>query len=58
MEYRLLARDGRVVWIRDEAIMIRDAQGRPSYSQGIMQDITETKAAENELEESVALPNV
>jgi diguanylate cyclase (GGDEF)-like protein/PAS domain S-box-containing protein len=50
MEYRLLARDGRVVWIRDEAIMIRDAEGRPSYSQGIMQDITEVKAAEHELQ--------
>ena len=46
MEYRLIARDGRVVWVRDEAVMIRAADGTFLHSQGLMQDITEAKAAE------------
>jgi diguanylate cyclase (GGDEF)-like protein/PAS domain S-box-containing protein len=49
-EYRLIARDGRTVWIRDEAIMIYGADGAPVHSQGIMQDITATKLAEEHLE--------
>ena len=27
-EYRMLARDGRVVWVRDEAVTVRDDEGR------------------------------
>ncbi|MEP7059966.1 MAG: EAL domain-containing protein [Actinomycetota bacterium] len=50
LDYRLIARDGRVVWIHDEAIMIRDADGTPIYSQGLMQDVTATKLAEEQLE--------
>ena len=39
-EYRLLARDGRVVWvIDDEAVIARDADGRPTMVQGILVDI-------------------
>jgi PAS domain S-box-containing protein len=41
MEYRLIARDGRIVWIRDEAVIMRDSAGCPRYWQGIMLDITE-----------------
>ncbi len=51
-EYRMFAKDGRVVWIRDEAVVVRDAEGRPLYWQGIFVDITERKEAEEELEES------
>jgi PAS domain S-box-containing protein len=29
-EYRLVARDGRIVWIHDAAVVVRDEQGRPS----------------------------
>ena len=46
IEYRLSARDGRVVWVRDEAMLIRDEAGRPLFWQGIMLDITERKQAE------------
>jgi diguanylate cyclase (GGDEF)-like protein/PAS domain S-box-containing protein len=45
-EYRLIAKDGREVWIRDEAVMICDDGGRALYSQGVMYDITESKEAE------------
>ena len=48
-EYRLTARDGRVVWIRDEAVMICDDGGRSLYSQGVMYDITTSKEAEERI---------
>ena len=48
-EYRMVARDGRVVWVRDEAVIVRDARGRPLHWRGIMLDITESKTLQNEL---------
>jgi diguanylate cyclase (GGDEF)-like protein/PAS domain S-box-containing protein len=63
LEYRLRARDGRTVWIRDDAVIVRDQDGRPSFSQGIMQDITERKLAEERVaflayhDEMTGLPN-
>jgi len=40
-QYRLLARDGRVVWVRDESLMVRDEAGEPCFIQGFMYDISE-----------------
>jgi PAS domain S-box-containing protein len=45
-EYRMVARDGRVVWVRDMAVIVRDDEGRPRYAQGVVFDITERKASE------------
>ena len=39
-EYRMRARDGRVVWFRDQAVMMRGPDGEPAYWQGVMIDIT------------------
>ena len=52
LEYRIAAKGGRVVWVYDEAVMLRDESGKPLYSQGIMIDITERKLAEVALRES------
>jgi PAS domain S-box-containing protein len=52
MEFRQFARDGRVVWIRDEAVLVRDEEGDPSYWLGIQYDITERKRAEEALKDS------
>jgi len=49
VEYRMIARDGRVVWVRDEAEVVRDDAGRPLFLQGFMHDITDRKHAEEEL---------
>jgi PAS domain S-box-containing protein len=49
MEYRQIARDGRVMWVRDEAVLVRDEEGRPRFWQGVMFDITERKRVEEEL---------
>jgi PAS domain S-box-containing protein len=54
-EYRLIARDGRVVWFRDEAALVRDAAGRPRFWRGVMQDITERKRYEDKLRRSLEI---
>lgn len=49
-EYRLIARDGRVVWvIDDEAVISRDDDGHPVMVQGILVDITERRDLEDQL---------
>lgn len=50
-EYRLIARDGRTVWCLDEAVVVRDENGRPLFAQGYLADISEQKRAESELRE-------
>jgi PAS domain S-box-containing protein len=54
-EYRLVARDGRVVWVLDEAVVIRGEQGQALYSHGILYDITERKRAEEDLERALRM---
>ncbi|HEX4124697.1 MAG TPA: ATP-binding protein [Tepidisphaeraceae bacterium] len=44
-EYRLLARDGHIVWVQGECQLIRDEDGRPAFLQGIAFDITHLKKA-------------
>ena len=41
--YRLIAKDGRSVWIHDQARMILDDDGHPMYWQGVLIDITEQR---------------
>jgi diguanylate cyclase (GGDEF)-like protein/PAS domain S-box-containing protein len=48
-EYRLRHRDGRTVWVRDEAALATDAEGRLRWH-GVIFDITDRKLAEAELE--------
>ncbi|MGQ0605290.1 MAG: PAS domain-containing protein, partial [Anaerolineales bacterium] len=45
-EYRMWTRAGESVWIRDEAILVRDAAGQPLYVQSVKMDISERKRAE------------
>jgi PAS domain S-box-containing protein len=49
MEYRMLARDGRVVWFQDQTVLVRDHNGQPLYWQGLKIDITKRKQAEDEI---------
>jgi PAS domain S-box-containing protein len=52
LEYRILARDGREVWVHDEAVLLRDESDKPLFWQGVMFDITERKDAEEKLEQA------
>ena len=51
-EYRILHRDGRTLWVRNEAVIIEDEESGARYWQGLMSDITERKQAEEELREA------
>jgi len=48
-EVRLLARDGRVVWVHTTVQLAPGDEGRPGFLQGIAFDITERKTAEETL---------
>src|SRR5215203_54028 len=52
IEYRLIARDGLVVWVHDEATLVRDEEGNALYWLGVQYDITEQKRTEEELRQS------
>jgi PAS domain S-box-containing protein len=58
MEYRMGTRDGHVVWVRDESVLVRDAEGQPQFWQGIMLDITEQKHHEQELGAIAAMASI
>jgi PAS domain S-box-containing protein len=47
--YRVLSRDGRVVWFQCEASMLRRRDGRPWAIQGVGFDITNLKESEQSL---------
>ena len=47
-EYRMLAKDGRAVWIRDDAVLV--GSGDACVWQGMLIDITDRKLAHEELE--------
>ena len=49
-EYRMIARDGTILWFRDQATVVHDRHGRAAMLQGVMLDITSRKRAEDELE--------
>ena len=38
-EYRMIARDGRIVWVRDEAVLVRGSNGQPLCWQGVIHEI-------------------
>ncbi|MGH3089446.1 MAG: PAS domain-containing protein, partial [Rubrobacteraceae bacterium] len=46
LEYRMVAKDGRVVWVRDEAAPVPNEEGRPDGWRGVMLDITESEEME------------
>jgi PAS domain S-box-containing protein len=50
-EYRMLAKDGRVVWIRDQAVAIR-IDGSFHHLQGLMYDVSAEKEAQASLRRS------
>ena len=49
--YRVIARDGHVVWFHCEAKMVRSDDGQPWFIQGVAFDITELKRAEEALQQ-------
>jgi len=58
VEYRFRTGDGRIVWLRDEAILVPDEHGRPWIWHGLLTDITQQKRLEARLQRELAFHNV
>ena len=54
LEYRMIAKDGRIVWVQDEATLVH-LPDKPAYWQGFLLDITERKEAEARLERALSV---
>ena len=54
-EYRLLHRDGHVVWVSEKSAVVPDVSTGTLYWQGVMVDITDRKHAETALQERAGL---
>src|ERR1035437_5944127 len=52
VEYRMRRQDGREVWLRDEAVIVRDRQTGKRLTRGLLIDITERKRADEALRRS------
>jgi diguanylate cyclase (GGDEF)-like protein/PAS domain S-box-containing protein len=53
VDYRMITREGALVWILDEAVLEPDGEGTPVWH-GVLYDITERKIAEQELQRAAA----
>jgi PAS domain S-box-containing protein len=51
-EYRMLSREGKVLWFRDEAVLLKDSAAQTPLMQGVLYDITEHKHLEDQLRQS------
>ena len=54
LEYRCIARDKQVAWVKDDAKAIYDEKGKPRFWQGVIFDITSRKQMEEALRRSEA----
>lgn len=56
-EYRVMAADGRVVWLRDVARVIVGPRGKPQYY-GFLMDVTETRLRDRQLAETQKMKSI
>lgn len=52
LEYQILRRDGRMIWVSQNARVVRNADGSVKNYEGVLQDITARKQAEEALHKS------
>ena len=53
-EYRMLRRDGQEVWLRDTSVLVLSDEGHRLAWQGVIEDITSERRAEEEIRASEA----
>jgi PAS domain S-box-containing protein len=53
-QYRVFAKDGRVLWLEAQSSVVPDAKGKPIGRRGVITDITLRKAADTAREELVS----
>lgn len=51
-EYRMVSREGKEVWVQDEAVLVEDGSGRPRFWQGVKLDVSHQKQSEKQLQET------
>lgn len=56
--YRFRTGDGRLIWLRDEAVLVRDAGGEPWIWHGLLTDVTQQKRLETRLHRELAFHQV
>ena len=49
-EYRIVCKDGRIVWVRDRGCFVKDKNGKLLCWQGVIINITQRRLAEQELQ--------
>ena len=49
LDYRVYRKDGRLIWIHDEARVVRDERGVPTFSLGVLLDITDRKRGDEKV---------
>jgi len=52
LEYRIYSKEQRLLWVRDEAVVVQNEDGQPQFLQGILLDITGRKSSEEQLRRS------
>jgi PAS domain S-box-containing protein len=52
--FQLKKKSGELIWVKDNSRLVFDKNGNPSYFDGILEDITESKRVENAIKESEA----
>jgi PAS domain S-box-containing protein len=48
-EFRALTPDGRLLWLRESARLLQDAEGQPVYLMGVTVDVTQRRELEDQL---------
>ena len=46
-EFRIIRRDGRIIWLDSRAVLVRDDEGRPRFWQGVAIDVTAHRELES-----------
>jgi PAS domain S-box-containing protein len=51
-EYRMLSRDGRILWFRDDAVYLKSTDSQNPVMQGVLYDITQYRHLEDQLRQA------
>jgi PAS domain S-box-containing protein len=53
IEKRMLTKDGKEIWVSVSATLLNDSNNKPEFGLGIIEDITERKLAQEQLQETL-----